>query len=214
MSAPLIVGHAAANSPESLARMRPHCDVVEADVRLFHRRLWVRHAKSLGPLPLFWDEGRPLSPGSRFPRLERLLGDLDPTTPLMLDLKGLDPRMVRAILAATEQRRRDAPLFMCARWWPTADRLRDAPGVRVLHSVGSARQLRRLMRRRRQPEGVSIHQELVDRETCRALRARMSHLWTWPVDEPTRARQLIEWGVTGLISNAPHRLADLRGTGR
>lgn len=213
MSGPLIVAHGGANSAAELERARPHADVVEADVRRFHGRLEVRHAKSLGPLSIFWDHGRLIERGTPRVVLDEVLGDVGDDLALMLDLKGYDPRMVREILAATRDWRRRRPLFMSARAWRIADRLTGAEGVTVLHSVGAPRHLRRLLRRYgpRSIEGVSVHRRLLDPATTHALRERAGHLWTWPIDDPAAGGVLAGWGVTGLISDAPERLAALRG---
>jgi glycerophosphoryl diester phosphodiesterase len=212
VSAPLIVAHGGANSVAELHRVRGHADVVEADVRLFHGRLEVRHAKSLGPVPVFWDHGRLIPRGTPRPVLDEILAGIDEDLALMLDLKGYDPRMVREVLAATREWRRRRPLFMSARAWRIADRLIGAEGVTVLHSVGAPRQLRRLVRRygAGSLQGVSIHRRLLDPAAVDALRARAAHLWTWPVDDPRTGATLAGWGVTGLISDAPHLLEVLR----
>jgi hypothetical protein len=209
---PLIVAHGGANSPEELARVDGHADVVEADVRLFHRRLDVRHAKSIGPLPIFWDHGRLVERGTPRVPLHEMLGRVGDDLALMLDLKGYDPRMVSDILAATLDWRRRRPLFMSARAWRIADRLTGCDGVTVLHSVGAPRQLRSLLRRYGPGslDGVSVHQRLLDPAVVAALRERARHLWTWPIDDPARGATLAGWGVTGLISDVPERLADLR----
>jgi glycerophosphoryl diester phosphodiesterase len=216
VSRPLIVAHGGANSPERLAEARAHADVVEADVRLFHRRLDVRHAKSLGPLPIFWDHGRLVARGTPRVALDEVLDGVDEDLALMLDLKGYDPRMVREILAATRDWRLRRPVFMSARAWRIADRIAGAQGVTVLHSVGAPRQLRRLLRRYGpgSMEGVSVHRRLLDAAAVGALRERASHLWSWPVDDPETGARLAGWGVTGLISDAPQRLAALRGDAR
>jgi glycerophosphoryl diester phosphodiesterase len=209
---PLIVAHGGANSPSALASASGHADVVEADVRLFHGRLEVRHAKSLGPLPVFWDHGRLLPPGTPRPPLGEMLDRVGDDLSLMLDLKGYDPRMVPRVLAATREWRRGRPLFMSARSWRIADRLTGADGVTVLHSVGSPRQLRALLRRYGPGalRGVSVHSRLLDPAVVAALRERAGHLWTWPIDDPAQGYVLAGWGVTGLISDAPERLAALR----
>lgn len=214
MSAPLIVAHGGANTPRAVPLALPYADVLEADVRLFHGRLEVRHAKSLGPLPVFWDRGERLAFSTSRPPLAGILDAIAPHVGLMLDLKGPDPRMVSAILAATAHLRPHRPLYMCARAWRTADRLRGVDGVTVLHSVGNARGLRALLRRHGPGglDGVSVHDRLLDAAVVAALRERAAHVWTWPIDDPTRGAALAAWGVTGLISNAPARLAGLRTT--
>lgn len=215
MSAPLIVAHGGANSPGALERAAPHADVVEADVHRFWGRLEVRHAKTLGPLPLLWDRGRPLHPRTPRPHLREVLalvGARGDGPALMLDLKGPDPALGPHVLEETAEARADRTVFACARSWTTADLLRGAPGVVALHSVGGPRGLRSLLRRYPAGalEGVSVHRDLLSPEVAAVLLRRAGHLWTWPVDDLDSGRALAAIGVTGLISNQPDLLAPLR----
>lgn len=212
MSKPLVIAHGAANSPAGVAAAAGLADLVEADVRRFAGRLEVRHAKTLGPIPVLWDHGRLLPPGTPRPRLADVLDGVGPDVGLVLDLKGPDPRMAAEVLAATAGWRTRRDLVLSARCWRTADRLRGAPSVVVLHSVGSPRGLRRLLRRYGPGalEGVAVDRRLLTPGTVAALRERAARVWTWPVDDPGTGRALVRWGVTGLISDAPARLAALR----
>jgi glycerophosphoryl diester phosphodiesterase len=212
MGGPLVIAHGAANSPARLAAMAAHADVVEADVRRFHGRLEVRHSKSLGPVPVLWEGRRLLPLGTARPLLRDVLPAIGPGVGLMLDLKGPDPRMAAEVLAATRAWRAVRPLLVSARSWRTADRLRGAPGVAVLHSVGDARGLAALLRRygAGDLEGVSVHRRLLTPGVVTALRERAPRVWTWPVDDAETGRALAGWGVTGLISDAPARLAGVR----
>jgi glycerophosphoryl diester phosphodiesterase len=204
-----VIAHRAANSAEALAAVAPGVDVVEADVHLFHGRLEVRHAKSLWPLPVFWERWYLMERGSPRPLLADLLPLIPPEVRLMLDLKGPDPRLPGAVAAATEGFAAERGLIVSGRVWRAIDRLRSAENVRTLHSVGSPRELRALLRRRgaEAPEGVSIHQRLLTPRVVAALRERAEWVWTWPVDDPVTAAVLAAWGVTGMISDSPGLLA-------
>ena len=205
----LVIAHRAANSAEALAAVSAQgVDVVEADVHLFRGRLEVRHAKVLWPFGAQWERWYLLGRDAPRPPLEALLPLVPDGVGLMIDLKGPDPRLAGAVLAATRDFAAARGLIVSGRVWPTVDRVRGAPGVRTLHSVGSPRQLRALIRRRgrRAPEGVSIHQRLLTPGVAAALRERVEHLWTWPVDDPVTAAVLASWGVTGFITDAPGRL--------
>jgi glycerophosphoryl diester phosphodiesterase len=78
-----------------------------------------------------------------------------------------------------------------------------------VHSVGSERQLRRLLGGigEGRLEGIAIHQSLLDRESVAALRAVADLIMTWPVNQPERARELLRLGVNGLITDNADRLA-------
>ncbi|HEY6890675.1 MAG TPA: hypothetical protein VI300_22925, partial [Solirubrobacter sp.] len=89
------------------------------------------------------------------------------------------------------------------------------PRVRVVHSVGSRRQLRALRRRfaGRRLAGVSIHRRLLDRTTVAELRERAELIVTWPVSTLDEARRLGGWGVHGVITEHFETLAPALGRG-
>lgn len=183
--------------------------LVEADLHLYRGRVEVRHLKTLGPIPILWDRWMLASP--RTPRLllEQLLAAAGPDTELMLDLKGRDPRLPRHLAAALAAAARGSRITVCSRNWRLLEPLRDLPSVRVVHSVGSARQLRALRRRfaGRRLAGISIHRELLSAPAVADLRRRADMLITWPVETAAEARRLSGWGVDGLISQDFERIA-------
>ena len=202
MSTPFVVAHRAGNDLGILRRAEALAPrLVEADLHLRRGRVEVRHLKTLGPLPLLWDRWR-LAPGWT-PRLqlEALLAAAAPSTELMLDLKGCDIHLSRRVADALA-RARPSCVTVCARNWALLEPLRDVPGVRLVHSVGSRRQLRALRRRfaGRRLEGISIHRDLLDATTVADLRTRADMVITWPVASPDEARALAAWGVSGVIT--------------
>ena len=96
---------------------------------------------------------------------------------------------------------------VCARDPRLLEPLRHLP-VRRLVSVGSARQLRTLLRRpaTERADGVSIHARLLDAEVVRELRRVADLVVTWPVNRVDDARRLRALGVDGLISDVPELL--------
>jgi glycerophosphoryl diester phosphodiesterase len=75
--------------------------------------------------------------------------------------------------------------------------------------VGTSRQLQRLLRRfaGTRLEGVSIHERLLDGSSAASLRGLADEIFTWPVNRPERAAELLGLGVTGLITDDLDRLA-------
>src|ERR1043165_6320050 len=121
---PFVVAHRAGNDLELLRRaeaVRP--GLIEADVHLFRGRLEVRHLKTLGPLPVFWDRWYFASPPT--PRLE--LRELLAATgaPVMLDLKG-GRRLGRRVAGLV-----DRPVTVCSRRWSALEPFAGRPEVRV-----------------------------------------------------------------------------------
>ena len=178
---------------------------IEADVHLYRGRLEVRHLKTLGPIPLLWDRWRLANPFRRRLVLAELLAgprrggpsscstsrDATPASP-----KGWPRRSPR--VGARAATPRSAPVTgrssgAARRSW-----------VRLVHSVGSARQLRRLLRRHRghRLEGVTIHERLLDSLTVRAHEPS-DVILAWPVNTLERAQELIRLEVEGLISDRP-----------
>jgi glycerophosphoryl diester phosphodiesterase len=186
--------------------------LVEADVHLFGGRVEVRHLKTVGRLPILWDRWRLANPFAPRLLLPDLLAAVSPETELMIDLKGRDDRLCRHVLDALADA---APrrTTVCSRSWSLLEPFRGQPQMRVVHSVGSARQLRTLLRRypTQSLQGVSVHERLLDKPTVQELRRRASLVLTWPVNTLQRARDLAAWGVDGMISDCPELTVELAG---
>jgi hypothetical protein len=211
MALPFIVAHRAGNDLALLRRAeRARPRLIEADVHLYRGRLEVRHLKTLGPLPVLWDRWYLASP--RTPRLElsALLDGAAPGTPLMLDLKGRNRRLSQRVAAELACRPAQGPVTVCSRSWRLLAPFLDDPAVRVVHSVGSRRQLRMLRRRfaDRRLGGISIHRRLLDADTVADLRARAELIVSWPVATVEEARRLGAWGVDGVITERFEALAE------
>jgi hypothetical protein len=88
---------------------------VEADLRLFRGRVEVRHLKSVGALPLFWDRWRVAAPWSPRLALAELLFATGPQTELVLDLKGRDTALGRLVAKAIEPHLPARRFIVCAR---------------------------------------------------------------------------------------------------
>lgn len=210
MRVTFVVAHRAGNDVRQLQRAEAmKLPLVEADLHLYRGRVEVRHLKTLGPLPILWDRWMLASP--RTPRLllDELLVEASPQTELMLDLKGRDPRLPRHLADALAAAERVSPVTVCSRNWRLLEPLRDLPLVRVVHSVGSRRQLRALRARfaDRRLAGISIHRELLSAPVVADLRRRAELVLSWPVETPDEAQRLSGWGVDGLISRDFERIA-------
>jgi glycerophosphoryl diester phosphodiesterase len=167
-------------------------------------------------VPVLWDRWTLAPPWAPRLRLDRLLGAVRPGTELMLDLKGRDRRLPALVAAVLEEHAPGAPVTVCARHWPLLELLGQPPGVRPVHSVGARRQLEALRRRfdGRRLHGVSIHRKLLDARTVQELRRRADVVMTWPVQSREQVRELVGWGVHGLITEVPELVAtELSGIG-
>jgi glycerophosphoryl diester phosphodiesterase len=206
-----LIAHRAGNDLTMLREAtRLGARLIECDLRLWRGRIEVRHLKSVGPLPIFWDTWHMRSPFHRRLQLHELLDAVAPLgVELMLDLKGRDPELSRRVLLELGARDEHLPVTVCARSWKLLDAFEDQPGIRTVCSVGSRRGLRRLLQHRRERRlgGVSIHANLLDARTVEQLRDRCEIVMTWPVNCADRARTLLDWGVHGLITDDAHLIA-------
>lgn len=207
-----MVAHRSGNSLRALrAAEALGLRTIEADVHLFRDRLEVRHLKTLGPVPILWDRWTLASPWARRLTVPELLEALGPSTELVLDLKGRDLRLAERVLEALAPWPAEGrSVTVCARSWPLLEPFAGAENVRLVHSVGSARQLTRLRRRLGETriQAVSIHERLLDSRRVRELREVADVILTWPVNTVERARELAGWGVDGLISDRPELVAE------
>jgi len=203
---PFVIAHRFGNRLDALRdaeRLGVPC--VEADLRLFRGRVEVRHLKSVGPLPLFWDRWRMAAPWSPRLALAELLFATGPQTELVLDLKGRDTALGRLVAKAIEPHLPARRFSVCARSTSQLEPFRELP-VRRFESVGNARQLRRLLGRGTAAHGVSIHARLLDDGVVQQLRRLTDVIVTWPVNRVDDAVALAALGVDGLISDAPSLL--------
>ena len=208
----LAIAHRAGNSLDALrTAVAAGVDVVEADVHLQGRLLEVTHLKSMGPLPWRWDRWLVVPTSVPQLQLPALLAAADPSTTLMLDLKGVG-RVGPAVLAALHAQRPEAPLVVCARWWPSVDAFAGVDWARPVLSARGRRELLRLRRRLDSgpaPYGVSIHRSLVTRDVVAELRRRVEVVMTWPIDDEQALAEVVDRGANGVISNEPELLREL-----
>ena len=216
--APLRIAHRGGNALKRLvAAERASVDVVELDLWLHHGRLDIRHAKSTGALPLLRD-GWSLRPG-RAGRLQlaNVLDSAQPGTRLMLDLKGSNANLPRAAMNLMAERRPGEPYLVSSKVWDLLAPFRSLPYVLAVYSCGSTGSLTQALHiaRREGLPAVGAHRRRLSPESVAELREHVPECFAWGVDDRRRARELIEWGVTGVISDNYEMLRNLgRSAGR
>lgn len=201
-------------------------DFVEADLHLEGGGLGIRHGRRLGPFPLVYDRWH-IKPHLRPPTLEEILAG--GPRGLFLDLKmawgwplatppgGLGPILERLRGAGFLRR-----TVLSSQDWALLDGARGLePGLRLSYSVGYGWHLKALGRRLEgaappahqgeSPTMVAIRHSFLDPELTLALRRRGVTVVAWIVDSPHRARQLLGWGVGGIVSNNLALLGNLLG---
>jgi len=203
-NSPLAVAHRAGNHLERLASAEEAgVDLIEADIWHYRGRLEVRHTKTMGPVPLLWDRWS-LEPAWR-PRLllPALLEAAHPRTELMLDIKGDDPATPPAIIEAVERVTPGRRYAVCSQSWDLLEGFRDAPDVRVVHSIGNRRALEEVASRLtwHDNHAISVNQKLLSPARVRTLLSLAPTLMTWPINSPRTLRRVLGWGVNGIISD-------------
>ncbi len=216
-SGPLRIAHRGGNTLRRLGEAeRWGVDVVELDLWLHRGRLDVRHSGSLGILPVL-REGWALRPG-RPGRLQLadVLHAAASGTRMMLDLKGHDPELPAAAIEAMAEHRPGEPYLVSSKHWDLLAPFRALPHVLTVYSCGSADELTRALDLARW-EGlpaVGAHRRNLDPKRVADLREHVPECFAWAVESGRQARELIEWGVTGIISDDFHVLHGLSAGAR
>jgi hypothetical protein len=70
--------------------------------------------------------------------------------------------------------------------------------------------LRRRLRRGPKVHGVSVRRELLDADLVAELHEHVEVVMTWPVNDLYTLDDLLEMGVTGVISDEDHVLAAVK----
>ncbi|MPZ62353.1 MAG: glycerophosphodiester phosphodiesterase [Propionibacteriales bacterium] len=210
----LAVAHRAANDPTSLrAALDTGVDLVEADVHAFRGRLEVRHEKSLGPWWL-WERREPVRRrNGRVFELRELLEALNGDPRLMLDLKGVHPRLADRVASVLDELAPRAAFTVCTQHWWMLGAFGRLPRVRVVLSAGSRRGLRRLRARLLEEPayGVNVHRRLLTPAVVAELCRRSNVVLTWPVDTRQALADARRLGVGGVVSKDPAVLRSVLG---
>jgi glycerophosphoryl diester phosphodiesterase len=213
---PLAIAHRSGNDLACLRRAEAAgVDLVEADIWLYRGRLEVRHLKTVGPVPILWDRWKLGNPWAPRLHLDELLSALQPDTEPMLDLKSSDPRTAHAVLETIEQFMPGRNVTICSQRWHLLDVFPADSRIRLVHSAGSAAQLRTLLRRLDGRESVafSVHRRLLTPASVAAMRRLTALIMTWPINTPECLTEVLALGANGIISDELpllHRMIEQR----
>lgn len=201
----LTVAHRSGNTVAGLrAALDAGIDLVEADVHVYRGRLEVRHLRSSGGLPFLWDKDTVVH-RRHHPNLElrELVAALGEDHRLMIDLKGVHPRLAPSVAAVLRDSTPDRALTVCTKAWWMLDSF-DLP-VRRVWSAASDRALARLRDRLRAgprlpAHGVSVRRRLLTPKIVRELHEATGLVMAWPVDTPEALAESRALGVDAVIS--------------
>lgn len=201
---PLAIAHRAGNDiPAALRAIERGVDMIETDVWPFWNQLQIRHAKSIGPLPIYWEKWYIESFFGKQLQLHELVGALPLNTPLFLDLKGIKPRLGEMVVSAIEDLGPNRQVIVCGRAWQQLDPIESLPNVHVFYSVGDEAQLALVwgkLEQQRNP-AISINYGLLTAEVMQRLNDLGTTVIAWTVNDPTIAHTLFDLGVDGFTSD-------------
>lgn len=208
---PVAIAHRAGNDLARLDRARAiGADLAELDVWLHRGRVEVRHAKTVGPLPLLRERWR-LSPGWG-PRLEldAVIESVGPALDLMVDLKSETLALSEAVAATFEQRLPGAPYAVTTREWWLLEPFEGRDRVCLIPSAAWPHELGELM-----PvlgdrfQALSMHITLVEPALMSELAGRGVATYVWPVNTATDMERVLGAGASGVNSDDLELLAEL-----
>ena len=209
----LAIAHRAGNSLAGLhAANTLGADVIECDVHEHRGQLEVRHLKSAGPLPFLWDRWELASASAPRLGLAELLEANEHGATFMLDLKGRRASTGRAVIQSLREGGYRHPILVCSRHWPLVDAFAEMPLVRRVLSArnrGELTRLRRRLARSGRVHGVSVHRSLLSPDVVAELNRHVDVVMTWPVNDLATLEHMLALGVTGIISDEEHVLAEL-----
>ena len=196
------IAHRRGNTVAGLrAALEMGVDLVECDVHAYRGRLEVRHLKTMGVLPWLWDRGELVHRRQhRHLELAELIAALGDDHRLMIDLKGVHPRLAPSVAGLLREAAPDRGLTVCTKSWWMLDAF-DVPVRRVL-SAASRRGVARLRARlaRGPVHGVSVRRSLLTGPLVAELHRATDLVMTWPVDTEEALDDARRLGVDAVIS--------------
>lgn len=206
----LAIAHRSGNSVAGLREaLDAGVDLVECDVHLHRTALEVRHHKLLGRHHL-WDKWEVVRRADLdVAHLSHLMTELGDDPRLMMDLKGIDPRLGGRVAEVLRDHNPESPFTVCTKHWWMLESFPD-PVRRVL-SASNGAAVRRLLRRlgRRRAYGVSIRLSLLTPALVAALQERTEVVMAWPVDTPEALARARSLGVDAVIGKDLGLLRDV-----
>lgn len=203
-----LIAHRARNRPGGAAAAAV-ADVVELDVHGCRGRLEVRHEKRVWGTARLWERWYLLPRDTPRWTLADALTDAGPHAHVLVDLKGVSPRVATAVAGELGGRR---PVTVSTKSWWLLGAFRRLDGVRTFRSAGNRFELAVLLRvpSRIRPDGVVVHQRLLDAATVRRLRRRGALVWSWGATDRAGVERLATAGVDGVILDDLELIGALR----
>jgi len=197
----LAVAHRSGNTVAGLQEaLAAGVDLVECDVHAYRGRLEVRHHRSMAGLPLLWDRDGVVPRGRHEPvELADLVAALGDDHRLMIDLKGVHPRLAPQVARLLRETSPDRSLTVCTKAWWMLDAF-DVPVRRVL-SAATRRGVERLRGRLADGpvHGVSVRLALLTPALVDELHRGTDLVMAWTVDDEAALARAREVGADAVI---------------
>ena len=211
---PVTIAHRAGNDLARLDRAKAiGADLVELDVWLHRGRVEVRHAKTVGPLPLLRERWR-IKPGWG-PRLEldAVIEAAGPDLPLMVDLKSETLALSEAVAATFDRCLPAAAYAVTTREWWLLEPFEDREQVCLIPSAAWPHELAELMPALGERfRALSMHITLVEPALMIELAGRGVATYVWSVNTPTDLRRVLGAGAAGVNSDDLDLLGEVVGS--
>jgi glycerophosphoryl diester phosphodiesterase len=176
-------------------------DYLEADLWLEHGRLEVRHARRAWPFPVYWERGRLFVSFERFPSLEDVASAAGEMR-LYLDLKGKNVRLADAVIVFVRDHGLEDAVVFSSPEWSLLDRVRARLGAPCFYTLNSDNFEHRVGEVLAGGfDYVAVNHRLLDAARVARLKEAGCQMVAWTVNSLDRARQLIGWGVDGVVSD-------------
>ncbi len=200
------IAHRAGNNLHQLEQaLLTGADAIECDFWHAGGRLALRHERRFLRIPLLLDKWYIRFAWGEL-SLRTLLREINFRTDIYIDIKSKSPRAADALLELfRDHESMMPPARVSSPHWKLLDRLRAAdPALQLFYSIGVESRVDALIRRMgdgRPATGTSIRHTLLTRERVDALHAAGLLVYAWTVNDEDRARELLRWGVDGIISD-------------
>jgi glycerophosphoryl diester phosphodiesterase len=205
------VAHRAGNNLHHLEQaLAVGVDAIECDFWHARGRLVLRHERKLPALPVLYDKWYVRWAWGTI-SLPVLLREINFRADLFLDIKSSTKRAADAVLRLYHDNESMMPRTrVSSKKWKLLDRLADAgTEMEMFYSVASAAAINPLLQRcerENPPRGTSIRHTLLTPQTVGRLHGAGLQVYAWTVNKEDRVRELLDWGVDGIISDDVHLL--------